>query len=207
MPAYNIYTCTQGVDSISLANADFVTDSDPWDEPTLNIPEIGILVRTDYTNEDAWQAFYARLKEAERELASSDLEADNMASDEPQIQPSQGEAMQEDGESSSDDEGLGPIFKIINPQSSEGRAQFASLSNLSVLRLLNDMDIRLAPTPPASVKRIKPPNQLVDFDGWQEVYNGKTLWIYDATSNVDQCVRMVGQSGNMYATATWVWKI
>jgi hypothetical protein len=207
------HTCIQGVDPISWANADFVTDVDPWDEQTSNIPEIGILVRTDYTNEDAWQTVYAKLKEAEKELASDDTsEADKMVEDEPargaQVQVSPVDAMQEDGSSSSDDddEGIGLIFKIINPQSSEGRAQFTSISNLSALRLLNDMDIRLAPTPPAGTKRIKPPNRLVDFDGWQEVYSGKSLWIYDATSNEDQCVRMVGQSGDMYGTATCVFQ-
>ena len=147
-------------------------------------------MRTDYTNEDAWQAFHTKLKEAEKELASEvTSEADKMVEDGPpagsaQNQPSQvadpSMQVEEDGESSSDEEGLGPIFKIINPQSSEDRAQFTSISNLSALRLLNDVDIRLAPTPPAGVKRIKPPNRLVDHDGWQEVYSGKTLWIFDA---------------------------
>jgi hypothetical protein len=170
-------------------------------------------VRTDYTNEDAWQTVYAKLKEAEKELASDDTsEADEMVEDEPargaQNQVSPADAMQEDSSESSsddDDEGIGLIFKIINPQSSESRAQLTSISNLSALRLFNDMDIRLAPTPPAGTKRIKPPNRLVDFDRWQEVYSGKTLWIYDATSNEDQCVRMVGQSGDMYGTATCVY--
>ncbi|KIM91937.1 hypothetical protein PILCRDRAFT_103 [Piloderma croceum F 1598] len=198
-----------GVDPISWANADFVTDVDPWDESTSNIPEIGILVRTDYTNEDAWQTVYAKLKEAEKEFASDDIsEADKMVEDEPargtQNQVSPADAMQEDDSSSSDedDEGIGLIFKIINPQSSESRAQFTSISNLAALRLFNDMDIRLAPTPPAGTQRIKPPNRLVDFHGWQEVYSGKSLWIYDVTSNEDQCVRIVGQSGDMYGTAT-----
>jgi len=196
---------------VSWGNADFVTDSDPWDESTLNTPEIGILVRTDYTNEDAWQAFHEKLKGAEKELASDVIpEADKMVEDEPpsgaeNLPDSFGTQTEEDEQSSSDDgEGLYPIFKIINPQSSVDRVQLASISNLSALRLLNDMDIRLAPTPPAGVKRIKPPNRLVDHDGWQEIYSGKTLWIFDAKSNEDQCARMVSQHGDMYGTATWV---
>ena len=52
---------------------------------------------------------------------------------------------------------------------------------------------------------MRPPNRLVDHDGWQEVYSGKTVWIYDAKSNQDQCVRLVSQkSAAMYGTATAV---
>jgi hypothetical protein len=173
------------------------------DELTLNIPEIGILVRTDYTNEDGWQTFHTKLKEAEKEIVSeATSETDPMTEDE-----LISVATQDDEELSSDDDdggddSLGLIFKIINPQSSELRAQFTYISNLAALRLLNDVDIRPAPTPPAGILRIKPPNKLVDFDGWQEVYSGKTLWIYDAKSNEDQCVRMVSQQGDVYGTAT-----
>jgi hypothetical protein len=178
----------------------------------LNIAEIGILVRTDYTDEDAWQVFHAKLKNAEKDFASEATSAaDKMVEDESpsdaQNQPTQAagsgmaDAMQEDSSDDNDDEDLGPIFKIINPQSSEDREQLTSISNLSALRLLNDVDIRLAPAPPASAKRIKPPNRLVDLDGWQEVYGGKMLWIYDAKSNDDQCVRVVNQQGDMYGTA------
>jgi hypothetical protein len=185
----------------------------------LDTPEIGILIRTDYTNEDAWQAFRTKLEEAEKEFASEATSAaDKMVEDEPpggaQNQLSQAagfsmpaNGMQEEKDSSSgddsDSEDLGPIFKIINPQSSDDRAQLTLVSNLFALRLFNDVDIRLAPTPPANAKRIKPPNRLVDFDGWQEIYNGKALWIYDAKSNEDQCVRVVNQRGDMYGTATW----
>ena len=198
---------TQGVDPVSWENADFVTDSDRWDELTLNIAEIGILVRTDYADEDAWQAFHAKLKDAEKEFASEATPvADKMVEDESpsdaQNQPTQGsDAMQEDSSDDNYDEDLGPIFKIVNPQSSEDREQLTAISNLSALRLLNDVDIRLAPAPPPSTKRIKPPNRLVDLDGWQEVYGGKMLWIYDAKSNDDQCVRVVNQQGDMYGTA------
>ena len=44
---------------------------------------------------------------------------------------------------------------------------------------------------------------LVDYHGWQEVYTGKTLWVYDARSNADGCVRLVsGVGAGMYGTAT-----
>jgi hypothetical protein len=43
---------------------------------------------------------------------------------------------------------------------------------------------------------------LIDLDGWQEIYHGKTIWIYDAKSNVDQCVRLVSHHSDFYGTAT-----
>jgi len=204
-----------GIDPLSRETADFVTDPDQWDEQSRDTPEIGILVRTDYNSEDAWQTFYAKLQDAEREFATvASSEDDKMAQGEPDSsgrstgqtsQPGQDEAMQEDdGETSSSDEEESPafIFKVINPASPQKRALVSSISNLSALRLLNDVDIRAAPAPPEGTKRINPPNRLVDHDGWQEIYTGKTLWIYDAKSNDDQCVRLVNQQGDMYGTAT-----
>jgi len=49
---------------------------------------------------------------------------------------------------------------------------------------------------------MSPPNRLVDQGGWQEVYEGHTIWVYDALSNSDQCVRLVSQAGDFYGTAT-----
>lgn len=119
------------------------------------------------------------------------------------------EAEEEDGDVSgealdAESAGLAPIFHIINAApSSPIRAMFAGISNLTALRLLNDVDIRRIPEPPAGTKRIKPPNRLVDYHGWQEVYSGKMVWVYDEQSNLDQCVRLVGQeSATMYGTAT-----
>ena len=198
----------QGVNPVSFAPADVVVDVDPWDESTLDIPELGILVRTDYTNEDAWRAFHAKLEECEKELASEvTLDVGNMVEDEPpsgaQIQSSDfnTQTQEDEHDESSSEEGLGAIFKILNPQSPEDRATLTSISNLSALRLLNDVDVRPAPNPPHGAKRIKPPNQLVDHDGWQEIYSGKMLWIYDVKSNEDQCVRMINQRGDIYGTA------
>ena len=116
--------------------------------------------------------------------------------------------MDEDDEGDQEDGGGAPgggapIFHIVDPQDADARALLTGLSNLAALRLLNDVDVRRAPAPPSGTKRIKPPNRIVDHDGWQEVYAGKTLWIYDAKSNADQCVRLVSQVGAaMYGTAT-----
>jgi len=43
---------------------------------------------------------------------------------------------------------------------------------------------------------------LIDQGGWQEIYLGKQLWIYDSRSNSDDCVRVVSQVGDFYGTAT-----
>ena len=113
--------------------------------------------------------------------------------------------MDEDEEDAEDDDdSAAPVFFVVDAAAASpaDRARFAGLSNLAALRLLNDVDARRAPRPPPGTRRIRPPNRLVDHDGWQEVYAGKTVWIYDARSNADQCVRLVSQRGAMYGTAT-----
>ncbi|KAG6866634.1 hypothetical protein C0991_000744 [Blastosporella zonata] len=81
-------------------------------------------------------------------------------------------------------------------------SRFQDISNLTALRLLNDVDIRPAPKLPAGESRIKPQNRLIDQGTWQEIYSGMNIWIYDAQSNTDQCVRLVSQEGDIYGTAT-----
>lgn len=185
-------------------------DSDPFDEASTNREELGILLRTDFSDEAAWLAFCSRLEEGEKEFALSPLEDDVTTMDD---QPDSNKAnpngtpaatAAEDDSDESDDENLpSAIFHIVNPSLPQERALLTNISNLAALRLFNDVDIRQAPTPPPDTKRIRPPNRLVDSGGWQEVYVGKNLWIYDAKSNSDQCVRVVSQtSSDMYGTAT-----
>ena len=112
---------------------------------------------------------------------------------------SRGEMDEDESEDVEADENA-PIFHVIDDPSQ--RAVLEGISNLTALRLLNDVDVRPAPTPPTGTKRVKPPNRLVDCHGWQEIYAGKLVWIYDSKSNVDQCVRLVGQQGAMYGTAS-----
>lgn len=90
------------------------------------------------------------------------------------------------------------IIKVIPNQSNI----LNGISNLTALRLLNDVGIRLSPSPPAGANRIKPGNRLIDKGGLQEIYIGKTIWIYDRQSNVDESVRLVSQQGDVYGTAT-----
>jgi hypothetical protein len=190
-------------------NADFHMDSDPFDEASTNREELGILLRTDFSDEAAWLAFYSRLEEGEKEFAASPLEEVTMMDDQPEpneANPNGTAATttaEDDSDESDDENSLSVIFHVVNPSLPQERALLTNISNLAALRLFNDVDVRQAPTPPPDTKRIRPPNRLVDSDGWQEVYVGKNLWIYDAKSNSDQCVRVVSQtSSDMYGTAT-----
>lgn len=171
---------------------------------------MGILLRTDFTHEDAWQAFHLKLQEAEQEFApdtnvnvNADTESMAVESAPEDVDvdvSSQGiqNLSMEDAGTEEEEDGEAPagIFHVVNDPA------FAGLSNLGALRLLNDVEVRRTPLPPPGTARVKPPNRLVDCDGWQEVYVGKMVWIYDARSNTDQCVRLVSQQGAMYGTAT-----
>ncbi|KAJ7690627.1 hypothetical protein B0H17DRAFT_1064226 [Mycena rosella] len=191
---------------------EILNDDDPFDEILGDGPQLGLLLRTDFSNEDAWQAFCARLKSEEQDLIESVQPSAAAAPTEAtaaQASSSTGDVKMADdeGDDDSDDEsadgGLSaPVVKIINPASDQERAVLQNISNITALRLMNDVDIRPAPSPPAGTKRISPPNRLVDKKGWQEIYTGLTLWIYDTQSNTDQCARLVNQQGDVYGTAT-----
>ncbi|OAX42302.1 hypothetical protein K503DRAFT_829778 [Rhizopogon vinicolor AM-OR11-026] len=186
---------------------DFITDNDPFDEVSTHGCELGIILRTDFSDDAAWLAFCRRLEEGEREFAASlpgEEDDTTMSPPEPSGAGHTAATAEEDVSDESDDEtSLNAIFHVVNPSLPEERAVLSNTSNLAALRLFNDVDVRQAPTPPPDTKRISPKNRLVDSDGWQEVYVGKNLWIYDAKSNSDQCVRVVSQaSSDMYGTAT-----
>ena len=185
-------------------------DEDIFDEITDDdAPGLGILVRTDFSNDEAWRLFLAKLKEGEDEFSSSPNGEE--CTDMDQTEPSDSTSAStsdvnavddcDDSESSSGQD-LGPIISILDP-SPEIRPYFSEISNIAALRLLNDVDIRKLTIPP-NVKRFNPPNPIVDCDGWQEIYHGKTLWIYDTTSNRDQCARLVSKQSDFYGTATYV---
>lgn len=186
--------------------ADFETDDDPFDADSIDAPGLGILVRTDFSNEEAWQAFAEKIRAAEQDFTSDaarmavvsaptegvptnmDVDADGDAAEDPS--------------SDEDETSPPPIIHVLNPTSTAHQALLTGISNLTALRLLNDVSIRRAPLPPQGSARIKPPNRLVEHDGWQEVYVGKQVWVYDARSNTDQCARLVSSQGAMYGTAT-----
>jgi hypothetical protein len=171
-------------------------DEDLFDEITDDeAPGLGILVRTDFSDGVAWRSFLAKLKEGEDEFSpSADEEDEPSTSASADVKRDGGK----DGSEGSSDSG--PIISILDP--SPGiRPYFSDISNLTALRLLNDADLRKITTPP-NLKPFSPPNPIVDYDGWQEIYHGKTLWIYDVKSNRDQCVRLVSKRSDFYGTAT-----
>ncbi|KAG8214005.1 hypothetical protein J3R82DRAFT_10756 [Butyriboletus roseoflavus] len=187
------------LEATSIAESD--TDPDPLDGVTTrDVLELGLIVRTDFSDEPSWVAFCTRLQDSEKELV---LGSDEDASNRP-LQPADNLNVDEDGDSADGENEDAPpaIFHIINPSSPQERELLAGISNLTALRLFNDIDIRPSPTPPHGANRIDPPHRLVDYHGWQEFYRGKNVWIYDNKSNIDQCVRVVSQSGDMYGTAT-----
>ncbi|KAE9408570.1 hypothetical protein BT96DRAFT_1013211 [Gymnopus androsaceus JB14] len=180
------------------------SDDDPYDEILSDVVG-GIVIRTDFSDEEAWKVFSSKLKEAEEELSGG--------GEQPAEAPAEAGAStdatdvdMEDGNESDDSEeaaeGKFKLVKVVNPTLPEEQVILKDISNLRALRLFNDVDIRPCPLVPSGSKRISPPNRLVDFAGWQEIYSGVTLWIYDVRSNVDQSVRLVSAEGDVYGTAT-----
>lgn len=151
----------------------------------------GVVLRTDYSNEEAWQSFLQKLKIAELE------HKDNSS---PEEVGQAGEDGEEEGSDSEDTPGH--LIKVIDASIPDEQALFEGISNLRALRLFNDVDVRPAPPLPTGTSRATPPNRLVDRGGWQEVYTGISLWIYDARSNTDQCLRLINPEGDVYGTAT-----
>jgi hypothetical protein len=186
-----------------LETADFINDDDPFDEISTEATEMGIIIRTDYSDEDSWNTFCLRLKDGEKEFMDAKTAAETNEAPPESAPPASGDQMDGIDSEGDDSEDEAPsIFKIVNPSSSQERAIVRDISNITALRLLTDVDIRLCPSVPDGSTRLKHPDRLIDYDGWQEVYSGKHLWIYDTKSNSDQCVRLISHAGETYGTAT-----
>src|ERR1700753_2496839 len=126
--------------------SDFFMDEDIFDEITDDdAPGLGILVRTDFSNEEAWQSFLAKLKEGEDEFSSSTNEGEEdtkMNQGEPSTSGSISTSdvkMDDDKDNSESSSDQGPIISVLDP-SPEIRPYFSDVSNLTALRLLNDVD-------------------------------------------------------------------
>ena len=124
--------------------ADFSTDDDPLDDISDEAPGLGVLVRTDFSDEDAWQAFYSKLQEAEREF-TSDAEPMVVENAPAEGVAAQNDAMDEDEDEQSETEPSNVLFVVNDPTRKE---LFANISNLTALRFLNDVEVRRAPHPP-----------------------------------------------------------
>ncbi|PCH43631.1 hypothetical protein WOLCODRAFT_75800, partial [Wolfiporia cocos MD-104 SS10] len=187
---------------------EMATDDDPHDAFAEDAPGLGILVRTDYTDDAAWRAFCEKLREGEAEFVPARPPAaeGSTAEESPDAGAARpggdDDAMDDDDDEGEEEEKASPaIFAIVDAPPAD-RARYTGISNLAALRLFNEVDVRRAPTPPQGTRRVRPQNRLVDYDGFQEIYGGKTLWIYDAKSNADQCARLVSRHGGPYGTAT-----
>lgn len=184
-------------------------DPDPFDHLTEDSDQLGLIIRTDFSNEEAWSVFWNEIQRSQKDLIS-DL-ANVNPNQEPTSNPEGNYAQKttddtDDGESDSSNES--PEFlKILNPVEQSDIMRFINMSNITALRLFNDVDIRPAPPRPVGTKPISPPNPLIDLTGWQEIYSGKNLWIYDALSNVDGSARVISQTSDFYGTATYVFYI
>jgi hypothetical protein len=130
-------------------------------------------VRTEFSDDRAWQAFLARLQAAEDEIAADAVADADAVMDAP---------ADDSDDSDEDDEDGGawpPVFAIVDPPEAARRRVLDGLSNIGALRLLCDAGVRPAPARPAEAKPASP-HRLVDQQGFQEVYDGKGIWIYDA---------------------------
>ncbi|KAH8119023.1 hypothetical protein DFH11DRAFT_1780352 [Phellopilus nigrolimitatus] len=182
-------------------------------------PPAGIVVRTDYSNEEAWTSFVDALKEAEKDLAAPENEdmTENTSSGSAGQPGAEGavesESESEDEEMDADTPGAGSssvasesaasLFAIVSPlASSPLRPRLTGISNLAALRLFNEVDAVRTPAVPAGARRVRPGNRLVDLDGFVEAYSGAMVWVYDTQSNVDRAVRVVNQRVESYGAAT-----
>ncbi|EAU91322.2 hypothetical protein CC1G_07357 [Coprinopsis cinerea okayama7 len=185
-------------------------DSDPYDA-FLELDTPGILLRTDYSNEEAWQEFLAKFRESERELLESlrPSQPEALNSEAAPANPVQDVHMRDNNDDNdsdnSEEDGNIPdaVISVYSAATVEERATLENISNITALGLFNDVDIRPAvPPPPETKTRYNPNNVLINKNGWQEIYTGCTLWLFDRKSLEDQCVRVVTPSGDLYGTAT-----
>ncbi|KAG8748154.1 hypothetical protein FRC10_008887 [Ceratobasidium sp. 414] len=171
----------------------FETDPDPHDIPGLTessaIGIRGVVVRTHFDPADqaAWGTFLSSLEDLERRSLSSIADTQDSESegedDDGEREKGPGTTGQGNAQDTEMAEGDRPpalalayetdaVFVIIDPTKQElGRASQESLSNASnitLLRLFNDVLVLPAPLLPAnSPKCIKPGHRLIDEDGFR----------------------------------------
>jgi hypothetical protein len=133
--------------------------------------------------------------------------AENAAQADDGAAEAEGDAEEESGE-----EGEGPaLFSLVSDPT-----RFDGISNLRALRLLFDVSVRAAPAPlPATPaqpstslgsahhrqqkQHQQHQHRLTCKRGLQETYEtrGRTLWIFDARSRIDNCARLVSEAGDV----------
>lgn len=193
-------------------------DPDPYD---VQLDDgIGLIVRTDFRDEEKWKAFLEVVKRAEEEGNAPEVDEDEQMQNDDEDDSSGSE------EESSGDEEMEPdasqqtntrmdisnsvavppasVFHIINPlRPSPLATRLNEASNLSLLRVLCDLEIVPAPKKPepksdeyfvAPKKEKKEDqegvgNRLVNKFGWKEVYRGE---YYSPATEVYELMMMRG---------------
>lgn len=164
-------------------------------------------MRTSYSNDAAWEAFYVKLKDAEREIIESVNSSPTQEGESLPAASNPQDVEMEDGNESDGGSSTGllsSVIRVLDFSNPEERRVVENISNIAALRLFNDVDLRPAPARPTGTKKVQPPSPLIDQADWQEIYAGPTIWIYDDKSVRDECVRLVSPSGDFYGTATCV---
>ncbi|KZT41527.1 hypothetical protein SISSUDRAFT_1042889 [Sistotremastrum suecicum HHB10207 ss-3] len=189
---------------------------DPFDfqdPPNLIVSKRGIIVRTDFSDDNAWDSFCKAVSDSEIEgvkemQAGQQAEEDDgedgdesSSEDEEAQAPDTAGSMPDDDVSTpaSDDDTPSSFIIFSAP---EHRSILEGASNLSLLRLFNDVSLVHAPPKPKDATEKPIQHVLVDRDGLQEAYEGRLLWVYDQASNRDQSVRAVSLQGQTYGSAT-----
>ncbi|KAF8604688.1 hypothetical protein BDV93DRAFT_491993 [Ceratobasidium sp. AG-I] len=206
------------------------TNSDPFDIPGLAesgaIGTRGLVVRTHFDSADdpAWSTFRSTLEDLERKslgsIADAQMDEDSESEDEGEDEGKGEKETIEAGPSNEEDTSMAEddqpstvslayetdaIFVVIDP-TSQGPTQtpkdvLSDASNIALLRLFNDAII--VPSPPlmeGAPKRIM--HRLIDEDGYQEVYQGARIWVWDRQSAKDQTLRLVSSRAYVYGDAT-----
>lgn len=199
-------------DAASRTALAVAVDAIDADADSSDVPEgMGIVVRADYADEDAWRAFCMALKDAEAELYAPDA-----AQEGPDAEASGAPGDEGDEDDSDSDEEMDAaepesatastpslaLFTLVSPPpGSAARARLAGLSNIAALRLYTDADVTVAPARPRGAASA-PASRLIALDGCVEVYRGPPVWVYDAQSNANRSVRLVSPRGAGYGDAT-----
>ncbi|QRV89498.1 hypothetical protein RhiJN_17516 [Ceratobasidium sp. AG-Ba] len=207
------------------------TDPDPNDIPGLAdsraIGTRGIVVRThfDSAEETAWNNFLSSLEDLERRsldnIADTQMEEDDESESDEEVddvQDNSGDAVQSDVHDADMEGGGQPsainlayatdaIFVVVDPTrrplGETSQALLSNASNIKLLRIFNDASIAPCPTlPPNAPKRVKPEHRLIDQDGFQEIYSGPRIWVWDQQSAKDQTLRLVSSRVFVYGDST-----
>lgn len=231
------------------------------DDPDGIVSRKGVVIRTDFSNDEKWSSFCEALLKSERE-GMADIIASNAPSNpaaDPSTAPGEGDEGDSDSSDGEDEQGadgdgdtaMAPgdgsderssaldnaapggsssdAFIILDPSTGPSESTSPSASapapatspsailpaalcqnatNLTLLRLFNDIDIAPCLPVPQGRKRVKgslglsPSVRLVDSHGFHEVYSGRMIWVYDTKSNTDGCARLITQRPTYYGLST-----